>query len=643
MRRVSLSRSAALTLIVAAAALPSTAPAQTPTSLGEADLATTAPILLPEIVVTASRAPVPAEQVGSAITVIDRAEIERRQTRFVADLLRDVPGVSVSQAGPSGAVTQVRMRGAESNHTLVMIDGVEANDPAGGAEFDFAHLTTADIERIEVLRGPQSALYGSDAIGGVINIITRRGRRGHNLRGSLEGGSFGTIQASGGLSGAGDGYRYALNASQFHTDGISIDPDGDERDGYRNRTLSFSGTADLLPNLELSATGRHVDARVESDPGPALPVDTDSVSHIDQFYGRVQAKLSLLDGNWEHIVGIGLTDTENKTRTDGEPDTRIAGRRVKYDYQTNVTFTTPDAQHSITGLAEREEEDFTFRGFQDVDRDTTTHALVGLYRLDLFDRIFLSAALRHDDNEIFKDATTYRATAAYLHRETGTRLHGSYGTGVKNPTFFELFGFDANFRGNPDLKPERSEGFDIGVEQRFGGGRHAVDVTYFEQDLEDEIVGFGDTAVNQTGTSKRRGVEISGRAQLLPELAVTGTYTYVWAREPNGDVEVRRPAHSASLHVNYRFLEDRANLNFGVRYNGAQDDLDFRPPFPAPPERVRLDDYLLVNLAGSYRITDNVEAYARIENLLDADYEDVFGFATPGIAAYVGMRVQFGL
>ena len=640
MSALPLPRPAALALSLAVAAAPSAVPAQEPALT---DLAATAPILLPELVVTASRAPEPAARVGSAVTVIDRAEIERRQAEFVSDLLRDVPGVAVSRQGPPGAVTEVRLRGAEANHTLVMIDGVEANDPAGASQFDFAHLMTADVERIEILRGPQSALYGSDAIGGVVNIITRRGRQGHDLRGSVEGGSFRTVRGGASLSGGGDGYRYALNASQYRSDGISIAPGGDERDGYRNRTLSFSGAADLLPNLELSATGRHVDARVESDPGFPLPLDGDSVSHLDQFYGRAQAKLTLLDGRWEHIVGAGLTDTENRTRTEGEPNTRIAGQRVKYDYQTNFSFTTPDARHSVTGLAEREEEDFTFRGFQAVDRDTATHGLVGLYRLDLFDRLFLSAALRHDDNEIFKDATTWRATAAYLHAETGTRLHGSYGTGVKNPTFFELFGFDANFRGNPDLEPERSEGFDIGVEQRFGDGRYVLDVTYFEQDLKDEIVGAGATAVNQFGKSKRRGVEISGRAELLPGLDLAASYTYLRARDPEGEVEVRRPSHSASLHVNYRFLEDRASLNLGLRYNGAQDDLDFRPLFPAPPARVRLGDYLLVNLAGSYRLTDNVELYGRIENLLDEDYQDVFGFATPGIAAYLGMRVQFGL
>ena len=194
----------------------------------------------------------------------------------------------------------------------------------------------------------------------------------------------------------------------------------------------------------------------------------------------------------------------------------------------------------------------------------------------------------------------------------------------------------------PALMPEHSKGFDVGVGQQFDGGRYVVDVTYFHQNLEDAISGFGQTSVNLNGTSKRQGVEVTAKANVLPGLDLTGSYTYLDAQDPSGDIEVRRPKHIASLHVNYRFLEDRAGINLGIRYNGTTEDLDFRPAFPLPVARVGLDDYVLVNITASYRLTDWLEAYGRVENLLDENYQDVFGFETPGVGVFAGLRATLG-
>ena len=223
---------------------------------------------LPEIVVSASRVPQQAKAVGSSVTVITAEEIERKQARVVSDLLRQVPGVAVHRSGTMGTLTAVRIRGSEHGHTLVIIDGVKVNDPSNsGATFDFADLLAADIERIEILRGPQSGLYGSDAIGGVINIITKRGRGPATASLTVEGGSFRTGNISAGLRGGGDGYHFSLGGTGFRTSGISV-ASGAEKDGYRNQTYNAKVGADLIENLDLELFGRYVKSRVETDNPP---------------------------------------------------------------------------------------------------------------------------------------------------------------------------------------------------------------------------------------------------------------------------------------------------------------------------------------------------------------------------------------
>lgn len=593
----------------------------------------------------------PRREVGGAITVITAADIEARQSRLVSDLLRSVPGVSVNRAGPAGSLTQVRIRGADANHTLVLIDGIEVNDPAFGAEFDFAHLLASDVERIEVLRGNQSALWGSDAIGGVVNIVTRRGRQGFEATGFAEGGSFGTGHVAASARGGGERYDAAVSAAYLRTDGINVSLAGNERDGYDNRTFAFNGGARLLDNLTIRAVLRHTDASKDFDAGDP-PRDGDRRTDIEQNFGRLQGKLALFGGDWEHIVGASLAYTDNRTFADGNETNRAFADKLKLDYQTNVYFRTPDladAKHTLTGLVEREHERFGQRGLAspfgnpNLDRRQTAHGLVGEYRVSLFDALSFGAALRHDDNERFEDFTTYRLSAAYSHAATLTRLHGSYGTGVKNPTFAELFGFFGNFVGNPNLQPEQSRGFDVGVEQTFLAGRLTLDVTYFHHNLTDEIAsirtgGFF-VPVNLDGLSRREGVEVSGRWALMPGLDLVASYTYTSTAEPNGQEELRRPRHIASFTANHAFLDGRANVNLGLDYNGTAIDQNFGGGFPFP--RVTLGDYVLVRLAGSYAVTPSVDLLARIENLLDEDFQEVFGYRSPGIAGYVGARARF--
>ena len=276
---------------------------------------------------------------------------------------------------------------------------------------------------------------------------------------------------------------------------------------------------------------------------------------------------------------------------------------------------------------------------------------MGEYRLSLWDRLFVTGGVRFDKNNRFEDFTSPRVTAAYLHRETDTRVHGSWGRGVQTPTLTELFGFTGTFVGNPDLEPENSIGWDIGVEQAFLGNRVSGDVTYFNNRIKDFISSEFVPAlgrnrpINLPGETKVQGIEVSLTATIIEDLTLLGAYTYTDSKDPEGAQLVRRPKHIASATLNYGFLpneqgRNRGNVNLDVRYNGDQKDFIFLSP-TFQRERVTLDSYTVVNLAGSYEVVPGLQVVARVENLLNKDYEEVFGFAAPGIGAYGGLRGSF--
>ena len=628
---------------------PPGAAAETPREASSPPAADESVERLPEIVVSASRTPLEARAAGSAVTVITAEEMESKQVRMVSDVLRDVPGLAVNRTGAVGAITQVRIRGAEANHTLLLIDGVEVNDPSGaGSGFDFADLLAADVERIEVLRGPQSALYGSDAIGGVVNVITRKGRGPAATSLRLEGGSFGSGEVSAGIRGAGDRYHFSLGGTGFRTSGVSIAPGAGtkpEKDGYRNHGWRARLGVDLLEDLEVELLGRYVRSKVETDPtgdvdGFSIPVDGDDETRATQWSGRARVTYGLLDGAWEHTLGAGSSRKKWDTFAAGSRTYGAEGRRSRLDYQTSVFFDTAalaDAAHSFTFLAEREKDSQTSGGsFGGSHSDVTNYGYTGEYRVGMWERLFLSGSVRYDDNDLFEDATTFRVTGAYLHDETGTRLHGSYGTGVKNPTLFELFGYADGFVPNSKLKPESSKGWDAGVEQSLFDDRLSVDVTYFDNRIEDMIVGAGNSADNLDGASESNGVEVTVEAAVTETLTFTGSYTYTHTRGADGRALTRRARHLAGAHLAWDVLDGRAILGLGVRYNGEQQDDRFHSDYSR--SRVTLDDFVLVNLTASFEAAPGLELFGRVENLLDEDYQEVFGYRNTGIGGFLGIR-----
>ena len=613
-----------------------------------------------DIVVTGSRSgdSVEVRNLPASVTLLTAADLEERQTRIVSDVLRDVPGVAVSRTGGVGGVTQVRLRGGESNHVLVLVDGIEASDPYQG-EFDFGTLIADEAAKIEVLRGQQSSLYGSDAIGGVIQYITLTGREAPGILLRAEGGSFGTFAGGARVAGFSDTADYALSSSIYRTDGTPSAIGGSRNVGATSIGASAKLSWTPSDTFKLIGVGRYgyTDALTnDSDNDPASPlfgqtIDSPGVhSRSEAFYGLARAELSLADGRWTNALTGQFSDTTRENFTAAGLDFGDKGRRYKVTFETSYRFGDDRVAHRLTGAVDYEREEFqntTPGGFAfNGRRSTTNWGFVGQYEVTVDDALSAGASVRQDENDRFEDVTTWRAQAGYR-LPIGLRLRGAYGTGVKNPGYYELFGYsDGRYIGNPDLKPEKSEGWEAGVDQELAGGKGTIGVTYFDNRLKNEIYiaypapAFDATPLNRTTLSKQHGVELFASARPIPQIKFDLAYTYLKARE-NGVDEVRRPRHVASLNTTIFSTDQRFSGTLTVRYNGRQTDVTFTDPTYATSPLMELQEFVLVNLNAEYRLSDRLSLFGRIENLTDEDYQEIFSFAAAGRAAYGGVRARF--
>lgn len=609
------------------------------------------------IVVTASRSGegVAADETGASITVLDSETLAQRQTRFVADVLRDVPGIAVNRAGSVGGLTQIRIRGSESNHVLMLIDGIEVSDPYQG-EYDLSTLIVDPAARIEVLRGQQSSLYGSDAIGGVINYITLSGREAPGYRARIEGGSFGTISGAARAAGATDRVDYALSASYYGTSGYPTARGGSRDVG--SESVGASAKLNWTPSEALTLTGvlrySYTDADTNntalSGPTFGYLVDSPGVhSRNAALYGLLSAQFTAMDGRWVSTLSGQFADTTRKSFTPAGLDYGDKGRRMKGSFTSSLSLGSDAITHRLTGAVDVEREtyrnitpsSFAFQG----KRHTDNIGFVGQYEM-LAGALSLGASVRHDENDRFADTTTWRVQGSYR-LPTGTRLHAAYGTGVKNPGYFELYGYaDGRYIGNPNLKPEKSKGWEAGVEQRFGAdGWATIGATWFDAKLTDEI--FTDypapdyvaTPANRTTDSKQHGIEAYASARPIPQIRFDLAYTWLKSTE-NGAREVRRPRHMGSVNATIFSADQRFSGTLTLRYNGAMTDAAYIDPSYIPVT-VTLKDYALVNLSADYRLTDGLALFGRVENLLGTDYEEIFSYRGAGRAAYGGVRVAF--
>ncbi len=597
------------------------------------------------IYVTAARVPILSDDATTSITRLDAAVLEARGPLFLADILRATPGLAISRSGPTGSLTQIRARGSEANHVLLLIDGIEAASPFTG-EADVSNLLFDDLGSIEIARGEQSALWGADAIGGVIALSTRRPNDGAEwaLRG--EAGSFGTARLTGRYGHGFEAGSITLSGGYYTTDGIDASGLDGETESYRNQTIGATGHYELSETWQIEGVARWIgfDGNADSDTDfDGRLDDVDRARQGDQYLTRLGLHGVTEFGGLmlEHRANLRLTDEAARNLADGVQSGRTLGQRRMADYQLTARWESGMASHRLTGLVESEQDEIKNDAgpgnLANQTREVDMLALAVDYGL-VYRRFDVTASVRQENNDLFDDAMTWRVGAAYALDAIQARTWISAGEGVKNPGLFELFGFFPDFFvGNPDLQPERSAGWEIGFQQEVHQGQASWAITYFDSELDDEIFTdfgvFPFTARNAGATSTRRGVELEGRTRLTDTLSAFGSAAWMQSEE-DGIAEIRRPERLASLTLDWQPQGDWS-ASLSADYTGEQTDTDF-----GTFQTVTLDAYTLVSGQLRWQAGPGAELYLRGENLLDEDYQDVFGYSTPGRGLYLGLRLR---
>ena len=587
-----------------------------------------APAFADEIVVTATKSPLPAAETGTSITVIDADALTRNQFQYVADALSQTAGLAIARNGAYGGQASLRIRGAASGRTLVLIDGVVVNDPSSpGGGYDFADLDVADIDRIEVLRGPQSILYGSEAIGGVVSITTKRSEGAPSVKAFIEGGSFATVRGGAGLAGASGVVDYAVNAFALNTNGISKAAGGSETDGARSIAASGGFGANLAENFRVETNLRYQNARNDYDgfPPPNYTLaDTDAQEKSESFLATGRAILTLFDGRFENIATVGYNSIDRRDFDAGVETFSSAGNRLSADYLARIR--AADWLSFVAG-AETERTHINASGIKE---DVTVNSVYGLAIVKPVSHLTLTAGGRHDDHETFGGKTTARVTGAYDIEEAGLVLRASWGQGFAAPTLFQLnYVCCGGTQPNRGLRPETSNGWDAGFDKNFDG-RASLKATYFHQDSENLIdFDYASGAYINIDKTLRKGVEAEFALKPFSSVDLSASYAYVDAKDAlTGAALLRQPKHAFTLNGAWR-ATDRLTLGSSVRYNGAEQD-------SAGP----VGRYKKVDFRAAFAANERFEIFARLENAFDETYQDVLGYGEPGRSAFAGVRMK---
>jgi vitamin B12 transporter len=600
----------------------------------------------PDVAAAPLRQEAPVERFAGSVTVIGREEIERRGWQTLPELLREVPGVHVAQSGGPGKQTSVFTRGTESDHTLVLLDGMKISDPSNpGGTFDPAHFLLKDVERVEIVRGPQGSLWGADALGGVIHIVTRRGEGRARLAAEAEAGAFGTTRFATGIYGGDARVDYSLGFNSLHTRGITAASHdflgGHERDGYDNRTLSGRLGARLSDAVGVGLIGRFIDTENELDPFFESRTNRGSTR---QLLTRGETEVDLWGGRWSHRLAATYVDHDRKDQDDdaGLASSLSTHDGARFELEWLQDLDLAPGQVATFGL-ETEEERIESRsrspfGDSSAKANARTTSAFLQHRFELLGgRVFGAAGGRLDHHEDYGSEPTARISLGTRLPRLETLLKGSYGTGFRPPTLFDLFGRSAFFVGNRNLDPERSGGFELGVEQPLLEGRVRVGTTYFNQRVRDLIefrFGNPSTLVN-VDRARIDGIESFVSLELIERLHVRLDHTYLSAEDDeSGEDLLRRPAHTLRALLEVRPV-DAITLGVSVLQVGRRKDIH-----PVNFSRFTTGEYRLWNLFGSLRLTDRLRIFGRIDNLLDEEYDDPAGFESPGIAGYLGIGVE---
>ena len=632
-----------------------------------------------EVIVSATKTPLPVSQVTSAVEVITGEELQQKKIKMVVDALRLAQGLSVLQSGGPGTVVNVRMRGAQSKHTLVMIDGAILNSPTDGA-FDFANLSADNIERIEILRGAQSMLYGSDAVGGVINIITKRGTGKPTVSSFVEYGSFASIREGTQVSGAKGPFDFAGSLTRWDTSSfsaINFRRGASERDGFHNWQGSGRLGVALPKDGRLDFNLRWWNSRANID---GFACDN---SPADIFGGKQSDRNLILSGTYEQpltswwtqkltvgrtneILGgnsgsVGRNLTTGGTIT-GDPscgglppapplptcffpftsDIHILNQRL--EWQHNFQVAKPLLLTAGYQFREEQGKSDSF-GTQQRNRLISTNAGFGQAQVNVQDRLLATAGFRQDSYNVFGNATTYRVTGGYLSQETGTKLRGSYATGFRAPTLNDLFFQNPFPSNNPNLKPEKSQSYDVGVDQSVLNGKLQLSAGYFWNRFRNLIqfpsqpniaacpAATSGFCPQNVALAKSQGWELSFKYRILEGLDLRGQYTYTLTRDLVTTNRLPRwPVDQASLGLSYQPIQP-ARINVDYRFVGARNDSASNSP------STKMGSFGVVNLSATYDVNKHMQVFGRIDNLFNQQYEEILFFGTPIRSIYGGVKL----
>ena len=604
------------------------------------------------IIVSANRTQQSTSEVAQSVTVVTLDDIATRQSAGVADLLRSVPGITVASNGGLGTTTSVNIRGAESDQTVALFDGVKLNDPSTpGGGFNFGNLLTGNIERIEVVRGSQSVLWGSQAIGGVVNIVTRAPTEKLALNLASEYGWRDTARVVGNISGRFGPVSANVGAGYLRTDGFSTFNEtrgGTEQDGYRNIGANAKFNIALSEAVSVDLRGWYSDGKVGIDgfPPPTFRFgDTPEFARTKELIGYAGLNAALFDGRFRNRIAYTLTDTRrrNVDLTGGtEFETFNAkGRNEWFEYQGNFDIT--DAASATFG-AETEKASFRTSSYGGpfAIASARINSFYGQLSTKPFAGLTLSAGLRHDDHDTFGGKTTFSTSALFTPNEGNTVLRVSYGDGFKTPSLYQLF----SDYGNKALKPESAHSWDAGITQTLLGGKIAVGATWFHRDtlglinfiscttpLTGICTGRANGTYDNVAKARAQGLEFTLLLKPVDALRVQANYGYVEAINAATGLDLtRRPRHSVNMSADYDWA-------FGLKTGATITHVG--ASFDNASNTRKLDGYVLVDLRAAFPVTHNIELYGRIENLFNEQYETSFRYGTPRRAAYAGVRLAF--
>jgi len=585
---------------------------------------------LDAIIVNGSRLDQTLTEVGSSVSVITREDLDQLGVDFALDAVATAPGVTINQNGAFGGNASVRIRGASTDQTLVLIDGIPVNDPTStGGGYNFAHLDTDNIDRIEVLKGPQSTLWGSDAIGGVISITTKRPAEGLSSTLFGEYGSFNTVRGGASISNANEIGDFRLAATGLSTDGISKADEANgntEDDGYESQTIAAKGGLNLPANMRLETSLLWSDAESEYDSyafgAQGSVADGDEVSNSETLSGNISLKIPLLDGRLENLVQLGYADIERENISDGVQSYFTKGDRILYRYQGTLAINNAN---TLAFGAEREETSAN-------EQDSSIDSLFALYEFKPVEDLTLTGGLRVDDHETFGSETTGRVAAAWTATEQVT-FKASWAQGFKAPSIFQstyICSFCGLTEPNANLEPETSEAFDIGVQWQSSDQRLTLGATVFDQETEN-LIDFSYTAgYDNIALVDSQGIELTGTYSVTDWLGVAASYTFIDAEDGEGNELTRLPENTGNVSVS---VDPDGPFSGAVlvQYNSKEANTDGS----------KLDSWTRIDLTGSYDLNETVELYGRVENLLDEEYQQILGYGTPGLSGSVGLRLRY--